>query len=193
MLPTEKYYYVGNSSHHCIRSSSQQESCPALGVTRQRQTANHGTSVRRWPVSIGPAVPTYITRLTRSNDAPRHTTSGSLAGGTSPLCALLARIAVDLSAGNQRSGHHPSLAVLMCSLRTATASQLSGRHRHTAVPTQGRRARYTLPQQSSGKLTTNYIYSYRDPVYLTKVILINAGGSQLLLILKVWNNLWSFG
>jgi hypothetical protein len=35
---------------------------------------------------------------------------------------------------------------------------------------------FSQQQQASSKLTTNYIYSYRDPVYLTKVILINAGG-----------------
>jgi hypothetical protein len=48
------------------------------------------------------------------------------------------------------SCHHSSLAVLMCSLHTATASQLSGHHWHTAVPTQhGRRARYILPLSTS--------------------------------------------
>ena len=54
------------------------------------------------------------------------------------------------------SGHHSSLTVLTCSLRTATASQLTGHHRHTAVPTHwGRTARYTcrspLPAASLGR------------------------------------------
>ena len=95
-----------------------------------------------WPAYVKQPITAYNKRQTRPVGS-RHYALHSPASRSTSLPAA--------------SGHHSSLAVLTCRLRTAIASQLSGHHRHTAVPTQqGRRARYTLPlSTSSSNLSTS--------------------------------------